>query len=107
MIIRGARSYLKFHQYKPEELKEKREELHISRPEIANLLGISDQSVYNIERGTSGSEASVILYSMILDRYDAYLDGYVPCFMHENRIERIHEKEFLEKRRAKVWETAN
>ena len=67
-------------EWTPEKLKNTRVELGLSQNDIAELLDVTRGVVYNIENGKSSSPSAVILYGLIIERYWAYMNGYVPAY---------------------------
>ena len=71
-------------------LKQKRLRLGLRQQDIADFLGITKASVCSTELGHAKSQAVIMAYGVVLERYEAYMKGYLPGFrkMGTNEFER-------------------
>lgn len=79
-FVRDITPDLHFIEWNGDLLRRQRRRLGLSRAQIAKALGVSDQTVTKIEEGYSVYPPTVQLYGIILERYYAYLYGYIPAF---------------------------
>ena len=64
----------------PEGLIDTRTRCNITREEAGELFGVSRQTIYNIENGKISNPAIILAYGTALERYYAYLSGFMPGY---------------------------
>lgn len=63
-----------------EKLRDTREQFGISQREIAEILGTSKSVISGIELGRNIYGPTFMMYGIVLERYIAYTNGYLPAF---------------------------
>lgn len=96
MFVKEAEPAIGFRNYTPQELKALRQRLELSKEEVGHLIGVTGQTIYNVECGKNVAPAYAILYGLVLERYAAWLDGYIPAFLHEKVATRVPENLFAD-----------
>ena len=81
---------IRFMSWTPEMLKKKRNELGLTQSEIAAVVGVTNIAVGHIERGVASNPWAIQLYGIILERYEAAKNDYIPGYR------KIGTNEFLE-----------
>ena len=61
-------------------LRKERLKLGVTQEEIAQVIGVTKATISHIERGLTNSPWALLMYTIIIERYKAYSDGYVPAY---------------------------
>ena len=61
-------------------LKKEREKLGLTQSEVAVAVGVTNVAISHIERGLANNPWALQMYGIILERYKAYQEGYVPAY---------------------------
>ena len=67
-------------EWTPETLKKTRKVLELRQSDIAEALNTTQATISNLERGVNASWGSCQLYGILLERYWAYKNGYIPAY---------------------------
>ena len=88
--FRDIRPDMHFVTWTPEMLKKKRLELELTQSEVAAVIGVTNVAISSIERGIACNPLAIQLYGIILERYEAAINNYIPGYR------KIGTNEFLE-----------
>lgn len=88
--FRDIRPDMHFVTWTPEMLKKKRLELELTQSEVAAVVGVTNVAISSIERGVACNPWAIQLYGIILERYEAAKNNYIPGYR------KIGTNEFLE-----------
>lgn len=92
--IRDIRPDLHLIDWTPESLKATRVKLGLKQEEVANVVGVSKAAVSNLERNYTTNPWALQMYGIILERYYAHLNGYIPAYRkigENNYAEEMHD----------------
>ena len=64
----------------PEKLRDMRERLGLSQSDIANIIGVSKSTVSHVELGYNLAGPTFFAYCIVLERYYAWVNGYLPSY---------------------------
>lgn len=80
---KDIRPHLYFKEYKPEQLQNERIKLNLTQKEVGNAIGVTPVAISAIETGKTSSPWIIQLYGIVLERYKAYCEGYIPTYRKE------------------------
>ena len=78
--VRDLRPVLKLNVWDGPSLNTERVKLGLTQAEIAKIMDVTPNSISAIERGISNNPWTIQCYGIILERYRAYVDGYIPAY---------------------------
>ena len=74
------KSLIFLNDWTPEKLVREREALGLSQADIGKILGVSQVTILNIEKGRKTDPFAIQMYGLVLERYYAYTRGYIPAY---------------------------
>lgn len=78
--VRDLRPVLYFNDWDGLSLGDERVRLGLTQAEVAKIVGVSPNAISAIERGISNNPWAIQCYGIILERYKAYANGYIPAY---------------------------
>ena len=75
--------------WKGNSLRDLRNELKLSQREIADALGVAKSTISNVENERNANPYILTIYGMLLERYYAYENGYLPAYRKIGTDEKI------------------
>ena len=77
---KDVKQYMYFIEWTPESLRETRRRLGLTQEDIAEVMGLTKSAISCLERRISNNVWAIQLYGIILERYIAGTQGYIPAF---------------------------
>lgn len=80
---RDIRSCLGLKDYDPAELQKERILLGLTQKDVAKAIGVTATAISCIETGKAANPWAIQMYGIILERYKAYIEDYIPTYRKE------------------------
>lgn len=77
------KEFARLNYWTPEKLRDARINLRLAQRDIAELMGVTVPCISALETGRTLNPWAVALYGIILERYWAGEQGYVPVYRNE------------------------
>lgn len=77
---RNIRPHLYLKEWTAEKLRNERQALGLTLDDIGNVMGVTGTSIWYIEAGKTVNPWAIQMYGIILERYKAYVENYIPTY---------------------------